>query len=303
MGESLTPFALFSLFLGAGLQIYGYTNPIIGIILLLLSLLFLGFWAWGYVNKQRTADNRAPFVLNRAHFRAISQFIGTLSIGALSLFAAEIFFGFSPLPEKLITVAIPAPPDTMPLIPAPLQLVANNPPPTSNDIAVNASRFLLLSDMIEKTETVRGTLMKTAEAVLDAQLEKIEMEQKIKEGKAPTMLGIGSILGLNRIYSWRDAVGELEDINKKVYSNRPIDTTTTRKLSIPTMVAPGEEKFIGNDEATNTKKYEFRKFYFLSQNVVQQASAFIEDMQKDKVILVQELEKTAEGKKFMGAKK
>ncbi|WP_457796638.1 hypothetical protein [Methylocystis sp. S23] len=306
MDERLTPFALFSLFLGSGLQIFGYTNPVIGIALLIASSVFLVVWVWGYINNRRKLKNLSPFVLDRSHFLAITQFFGTLSLGALALFAAEIFFEFSPLPEKLITVTVPPASHTLPLLPSPQQLVANNPPPISNDIAINASRYLLLEEATQKAETIRDSLEKNAQGVLANELRNIEMQQQIKDGKLDMFHQRNIIMhqvGYNYIFSWKNTVTELEDLNKKLYSNRPLDVTTTNELSIPTVVAPGEERFVGADEATSMKKYEFRKFYFLSRNVVKQANAFIEDIKKEKSIVAQGLEKSAEGRNFVIPKK
>jgi hypothetical protein len=61
-----------------------------------------------------------------------------------------------------------------------------------------------------------------------------------------------------------------------------MDMEMIPELAYPTMTAPGEEKFAGDDPEIKKRKYDFRTFSFRLNNVQKQADSLIADLDTER---------------------
>jgi hypothetical protein len=210
-----------------------------------------------------------------------------LCVGAFIGIFAEHKLGLFREPPELIPISVPPPPITN----IPIKLQANVPPDLAHDVATQGARYLLLDDLIELAKSSRKIAETYGYAYRDS-------------FKPITYNYNGVSLARSRFQANAELIfsailKDIKSINDRAYVNRSLDLQSVPELSIPTMVAPGEDAFSSNDDATNIKKYNFRRIHFLIPNVLKQADALINDMQFEKNEITSALRKSAEGKRFM----
>jgi hypothetical protein len=184
--------------------------------------------------------------------------------------------------------APPAPANT------PTKLIPNIQPPLATNVGDLGARYLLLKDLIPRAQQAVGVAGGSGWQF--AQSMKPIEKQDLPQGRRPPD---PERIRNGRQQQWNAAIAELQKVNDMAYKNRPLDFNTVPELAIPTLIAPGEEDFTGNDEATQRARYDFRRMYFLTGNVRKQGDALVADLEKEQASVIASSKQTAEGKGFL----
>lgn len=281
--------ALIDSLVAGGLQVSGFNSFPLALTLWVLAALLFANWLWGKVNEWRKKGHKPAFTVDRRHFEFVLRFIGTLCIGAAIGVYTDHKIGLLQEPPKIITISVPATPS----VNIPTKLQPNITPDIPTDVARMAARYLLLDTLIQVVKNAREKARVSGPSVRDY-LKPIDPQQSRGNYRGAYMAQMSTTA------NWGGALQEIEKANIRAYSNRPLDLQLVPELAIPTMVAPDEAVFLGTDDETNKRKYEYRRMHFLIGNVLKQADALIEDMENEKKLLGFEMKKSAEGKRLLG---
>lgn len=281
--------AIVSFLLQSGLQLNGYSNPIIGNALLVFAGIFVLYGIWGAINQWRQSKNKPAFQFSWADLGRILSAVSAVFLGAVIGVYCDHRFSLFPEPPKTIIVSAPPPPPSTNI---PAKLIANIMPDFPSEVAVLAARQLLLRELISAGKKSREVVETIGPKVRDA-LKPVQPSQN-------TFINRGAWMAQQyQSDAFYASIHKIQEVNVRAYSNRPLDLQTVPELAIPTMVAPDEGAFVATDDNTNKNKYDYRRIHFLIGNILKQVDSLINDMEAESNYIVQKLQKSAEGKPFV----
>ena len=200
-------------------------------------------------------------------------------IGGVALFAIVAVVGLiwqqvrNDVPSGPVIVAVPSAPSQLPAASS-LNLIPNDIPTVPISNADRIARFIQLKGLIRDAKRIKDSIGPAGEGVKRAVI-------------GP---GFGPGSRIPQAY-WNDMTARLKEINGKAYTNRPINVETVDPsyLAFP---VPGEEK-IGNDVETARN---YRIAHYLTEAVVKQADALIQDMERESSSIEIAIKETPAGK-------